>query len=154
MENQTDTPTLTIEERIATLENQMKILIEKHSKPRFYSAKILTDEEREAKRLKINEASRLSKLKGRAAAIGMTVEEYQTYQANKKAGLKPGWVDPGDVVPAISSEQILVIETETEILNSEHPIVQLESLVVESEIKSDSSPNKRQKKSKISSKYT
>jgi hypothetical protein len=79
--------TATLEERVAQLEAQIKALLEKQPKVHTTTAKVLSADEAEAKRLKINEASRISKQKSRAAALGMTVEAYQKYQADKK--LKP-----------------------------------------------------------------
>jgi len=67
--------------RIENMEGQLAQLLAKKATRK---AKELTPQEANELRLKINAASRASKLKARAATLNMTVEQYQKYQADKK----------------------------------------------------------------------
>lgn len=79
---------LALTQRVETIEAALKAVMQKlaERKPRTATTKELTDEEKEAQRLKINEASRISKLKSRAKAAGFgdDIAAYQAFQATKR----------------------------------------------------------------------
>lgn len=72
-------------QRVDTLEAALQAVMQKLADKKPRTTGPLDDAEKEARRLRVNEQSRLSKEKSRAAAVNMTVEEYREHMAAKKA---------------------------------------------------------------------
>jgi hypothetical protein len=89
-----------LSQRLDTLEAALQAVMQKlNTKPR--ATKELTPEDAEAKRLKINEASRISKMKQRAKAAGFDdIAAYQAHMATKRNKLVGLLVQAADETPA------------------------------------------------------